>query len=203
MDRSAAPAAQAAREATAAASAAAAAAVAAAVSQPGGSGVSALLNGPSLLSGLTRAQQQQLQRLQQSQQVAAAAAAAQQQQQQQLWLQQQRMLQQQQSQSPLLGLHQPLMQPGLLGVHPAGYSSAMAAAAAAAAASADASQQQQQLHMDDKLCWVCQMQPRRVLLLPCKHLAACVQCSEALELAGSVCPVCNQGFTRRVTMHNS
>jgi hypothetical protein len=75
-----------------------------------------------------------------------------------------------------------------------------AAAAAAVAAAADASQQH---GMDSSLCCICQMQPRRVLLLPCKHVVACVQCSEALELAGSVCPACNQPFSRRMTVHGT
>jgi predicted amidophosphoribosyltransferase len=42
-----------------------------------------------------------------------------------------------------------------------------------------------------------------VVLLPCKHLAACVQCSETLEVTGGVCPMCSQPFSRRVTVHGN
>jgi hypothetical protein len=106
---------------------------------------------------------------------------------------------------------QGLMQPAMLSMQQAGYAPAMAAAAvaAAAAAAADAAaqqqnQQQQQQEMDQKqICLVCRRQPRRVLLLPCKHLVACHACSEALEMTGSVCPMCSQPFSRRITVHGA
>lgn len=138
--------------------------------------------------------------------------------QQQPHLMQQQMLR---AQQPLLhALHSPLLQQGLLGVPQGGYPAMAAAAAAAAAAAqaavADASaaglqqgqqqsgqQGQQGGSIDDTMCAVCQRNPRRVLLLPCKHLVACVQCSETLEMAGSMCPVCSQPFNRRVTLHSN
>jgi hypothetical protein len=169
--------------------------------------------------GLTPQQLQSLQMQQHRQQAAAVAAA---QQSQAMWMQQPHLMQQQMLRGqPLLhALHSPLLQPGLLGVPQGGYNPAMAAAAAAAvaaaaqAAVADAGLQQQQQQqnqqqgqqagsIDDTLCGVCQRNPRRVLLLPCKHLVACVQCSETLEMAGSVCPVCSQPFNRRVTLHSN
>jgi uncharacterized CHY-type Zn-finger protein len=100
---------------------------------------------------------------------------------------------------------QGLMQPAMLSMQQAGYAPAMAAAAAAAAdAAAQQQNQQQQQEMDQKqICLVCRRMPRRVLLLPCKHLVACNACSEALEMTGSVCPLCSQPFNRRITVHGA
>jgi hypothetical protein len=162
--------------------------------------------GPAGLAGLTPQQLQQLQLQQQRQQQAAVAAVAAQQ--QQFWVQQQMV----RGQPVLQALHSPgLVQPQLLTACSTGtYSPALAAAAAAAAAVAAAADaaghqqgHQQQQELDKKLCVLCQAQPRRVLLLPCKHLVACLSCSEALELTGGMCPICNQPFNRRVNVHGA
>jgi hypothetical protein len=47
-------------------------------------------------------------------------------------------------------------------------------------------------HESMTCCVVCMDAPRSVLLLPCKHLALCEECSESLQAGGNkgACPVC-------------
>ncbi|KAJ1660999.1 E3 ubiquitin-protein ligase mgrn1 [Dispira simplex] len=44
-------------------------------------------------------------------------------------------------------------------------------------------------------CVICLTNPRTVVLLPCRHMCACLPCAEALEAQSRQCPVCRLEFS--------
>jgi hypothetical protein len=66
-----------------------------------------------------------------------------------------------------------------------------AAAALPAAAAAPAVDADEEAHV----CVVCQDAPKSVLLLPCKHICTCDECSEAI----SDCPICRADIAQKIT----
>lgn len=45
---------------------------------------------------------------------------------------------------------------------------------------------------EDRLCVVCQDRPKRVILLPCRHLCLCDACRSAIITRDNTCPVCRR-----------
>ncbi|KAK4293565.1 hypothetical protein Pmani_033753 [Petrolisthes manimaculis] len=45
---------------------------------------------------------------------------------------------------------------------------------------------------EDRLCVVCQDRPKRVILLPCRHLCLCDACRSAIITRDNSCPVCRR-----------
>lgn len=43
---------------------------------------------------------------------------------------------------------------------------------------------------DDRFCVICQERQKCILLLPCRHVCMCDQCTIRLELYNNVCPIC-------------
>ena len=51
------------------------------------------------------------------------------------------------------------------------------------------------LSVDELLCVVC-MDSRRNVVLPCKHLATCMECTVSLLRLKTACPLCRSPFSR-------
>ena len=47
-----------------------------------------------------------------------------------------------------------------------------------------------QSQIEEHLCVVCQEREKKVLLLPCKHLCMCQQCSNQIGKGDAMCPLC-------------
>lgn len=44
--------------------------------------------------------------------------------------------------------------------------------------------------LSEKYCVICQERPKCVLLLPCKHVCMCLECSRELRFYNGICPIC-------------
>jgi hypothetical protein len=53
---------------------------------------------------------------------------------------------------------------------------------------------------DSNLCVVCLTMPRDTLILPCRHLCLCVECSQVLRHQHNKCPMCRKAIDRLMTM---
>lgn len=54
-----------------------------------------------------------------------------------------------------------------------------------------------QLMISQALCCVCLERPKRVLLMPCKHLCACQHCADSI----ASCPICRELISDRIVAH--
>lgn len=57
------------------------------------------------------------------------------------------------------------------------------------------------LEQEEKLCVVCLTNNKCVILMPCRHLCMCNDCSEIIERTSQSCPICRTDFDRRVTVY--
>ena len=49
---------------------------------------------------------------------------------------------------------------------------------------------------DQRLCVICQENEKNTLLLPCRHLCLCKECSRREEL--DKCPLCRKGIDQKI-----
>ena len=46
--------------------------------------------------------------------------------------------------------------------------------------------------LDERLCVVCMVHAKKVLLLPCKHMCMCKACTDKVLAGSGQCPVCRE-----------
>jgi Zinc finger, C3HC4 type (RING finger) len=54
---------------------------------------------------------------------------------------------------------------------------------------------------EEKLCVVCLTNNKCVILMPCRHLCMCTDCSDVIDNTSRLCPICRTDFDRRVTVY--
>ena len=47
-------------------------------------------------------------------------------------------------------------------------------------------------YREERLCVVCMVHEKKVLLLPCKHLCMCKACTDKIVTGSARCPVCRE-----------
>lgn len=57
------------------------------------------------------------------------------------------------------------------------------------------------LEQEEKLCVVCLTNNKCVILMPCRHLCMCTDCSDVIDSTSRSCPICRTDFDRRVTVY--
>ena len=45
---------------------------------------------------------------------------------------------------------------------------------------------------EDKLCYICMVNEKCIMMLPCRHLCICEQCQPLLRNHGNTCPMCRK-----------
>ncbi|KAF4522528.1 hypothetical protein B566_EDAN009975 [Ephemera danica] len=59
---------------------------------------------------------------------------------------------------------------------------------------------QLQMEKEEKLCVVCQDRNKCVIVIPCRHLCLCVDCSNIIKHTTHQCPICRQAFERGISV---
>lgn len=54
--------------------------------------------------------------------------------------------------------------------------------------------------VENRTCVVCQVEPKTVLLMPCRHLCICRECSENPKLVS--CPLCRRNIAEKITVYS-
>ena len=54
--------------------------------------------------------------------------------------------------------------------------------------------------VENRTCVVCQVEPKTVLLMPCRHLCICRECSENEKLVS--CPLCRRNIVEKITVYS-
>ncbi|CAB3361008.1 Hypothetical predicted protein [Cloeon dipterum] len=57
------------------------------------------------------------------------------------------------------------------------------------------------VEQEEKLCVVCLEQNKCVILMPCRHLCMCLDCSAILSNTTSLCPICRTYYERAVPVY--
>jgi hypothetical protein len=67
--------------------------------------------------------------------------------------------------------------------------------------SPDNLRRQLEREQEEKLCVVCQDQYKCVIVIPCRHLCLCGDCSQIIQHTTRTCPICRQDFDKVLTVY--
>lgn len=54
--------------------------------------------------------------------------------------------------------------------------------------------------VENRSCVICQVEPKTVLLMPCRHLCVCKECSQNHQLL--LCPLCRKNITDKISVYS-
>lgn len=54
--------------------------------------------------------------------------------------------------------------------------------------------------LDNTDCVICLTTRRNTVMLPCRHMCACIECAETLSTTNGICPICRQTFSNMMTI---